>query len=82
MTEFMALRPKLYAYKTLGGSSNKKYNGIKKCIVNKMLNFDDYKQCLLLGRHEFRKQMLFQNKLHRVHMAEVNKLALSRDNNK
>ena len=33
MTEFMALRPKLYSYKKLDGSEDKKCKGIKKCIV-------------------------------------------------
>ena len=33
MTEFVALRPKLYAYKTLGGSGQKKCRGVKKCIT-------------------------------------------------
>ena len=49
MTEFMALRPKLYAYKTLGGSGDKKCKGVKKCVMKKMLDFKDYKQCLLAG---------------------------------
>ena len=38
--------------------------GVKYCIVKKTLNFDDYKQCLLVGQKAFRKQLLFQNKLH------------------
>ena len=37
MTEFMALRPKLYSYKKLDGSEDKKCKGIKKCIVKKTL---------------------------------------------
>ena len=82
MTEFVALRPKLYVYKTLGGSCGKKCKGVKKCIVKKMLNFDDCKQCLFAGRHTFRKQLLFLNRLHEVHTIEVNKLALSRNDDK
>ena len=48
MTEFITLRPKMYAYKTggserLGASSAepKKCKGIKKCVVKKMLSFED-----------------------------------------
>ena len=82
MTEFMALRPKLYAYKMLGGSGNKRCKGVEKCIMKKMLDFEDYKQCLLAGWNAFRKQLLFQKKVHEVHTIEVNKLALSRDNDK
>ena len=41
MTEFMTLTLKLYDYKMLSGS------GDKKCIVKKILDFEDHKQCLL-----------------------------------
>ena len=34
MTEFVTLRPKMYAYKT-GGSESRKCRGIKKCVVKK-----------------------------------------------
>ena len=37
MTEFMALRLKLYSYKKLDGSEDKKCKGIKKCTVKKTL---------------------------------------------
>ena len=46
------------------------------------LGFDDYKQCLLAGRKAFQKQLLFQNKLHEVHMVEVSTFALSRNDDK
>ena len=45
MTEFVALRPKLYSYTKLDGSENKKCKGIKKCVVKKTLTFEDYKTC-------------------------------------
>ena len=50
--------------------------------MKKMLDFEEYRQSLLAGRNTFRKQLLFQNKLHKIHTIEVNKLALSRDDNK
>ena len=40
MTEFVALRAKLYAYKTLEKKEEKKCKGIKKCVVKKTLTFD------------------------------------------
>ena len=39
MTDFVALRPKLYSYKKLDGSEDKKCKGIKKCVVQKTLTF-------------------------------------------
>ena len=37
MTEFIALRPKLYPYRKLDGAEDKKCKGIKKCVVKKRL---------------------------------------------
>ena len=51
MTEFVTLRPKMYAYKT-GSAESKKCKGIKKCVVRKMISFEDHKACLF-GRGPF-----------------------------
>ena len=47
MTEFVALRPKLYSSRKLDGAKDKKCKRIKKCVVKKTLTFEDYKNCLL-----------------------------------
>ena len=47
MTEFVTLRPKMYAYKTESAES-KKCKGIKKCVVKKTISFKDYENCLLI----------------------------------
>ena len=52
MTEFVALRPKLYSYRKLDGTEDKKCKGIKKCVVKKTLTFEDYKACLLNQTNE------------------------------
>ena len=46
MIKFVALRPKSYAYIELDDKEDKKCKGIKKCVVEKTLDFDDYKNCL------------------------------------
>ena len=51
------------------------------CVVKKTLDFVEYRQCLLAGWNTFRKQLLFLNTLHEIYTAEVNKLALRRDDN-
>ena len=52
--EFVALRPKLYTYITLSGGEDKKCKGVKKCVVKRKLDFDDYKHCLFadMGQSE------------------------------
>ena len=41
ITEFVALRPKAYSYKTDDNIELKKAKGTKKCVINKMLSFSD-----------------------------------------
>ena len=82
MTEFMALRPKLYSYKKLDGSKDKKCKGIKKCVVKKTLTFEDYKTCLFRDSAEYRSQLMFRSAKHEVRTIEVNKVTLNRDDDK
>ena len=79
MTEFVALRPKLYSYRELDGSEDKKCKGIKKCVVKKTLTFEDYKTCLFSDSTEYRSQLMFRSSKHDVHTIEVNKVALNRN---
>ena len=46
ITEFVALRPKTYSYMTDEFIEMKKAKGTKKCVIKKMLKFEDYKKCL------------------------------------
>ena len=47
ITEFVTLTPKTYSYLTDDGKEDKKAKGTKKCIIKRMIKFDDYKNCLL-----------------------------------
>ena len=86
MTNFVALRPKLYSFRKLDGVEDpgaplheyKKCKGIKKCVVKKTLSFDDYKNCFLNPTNEsvYRSQLMFRSSKHEVHTIEVNKIAL------
>ena len=46
MTEFVGLRPKTCSYLINNGSGNKKAKETKKCVIKRMLKFEDYKTCL------------------------------------
>ena len=81
MSEFVTLRPKMYAYK-VGSSKSKKCKGIKRCVVKITVSFEDYKACLFSGEASYRLQLMFRSLKHEVRMLEFNKLALSRDDNK
>ena len=82
MTEFVALRPKLYSYKKLDGAEDKRCKGIKKCVVKRTLTFEDYKACLFNYSTEYRSQLMFRSSKHEVHTIRVNKVALNRDDDK
>ena len=82
MTEFVALRSKLYSYKKLDGLEDKKCKGIKKCVVKKTLTFEDYKTCLFSDSTEYRSQLMFRSAEHEIHTIEINKVALNRDDDK
>ena len=47
-----------------------------------MISFKDYKNCLLSGDLSYRSQLMFRSSKHEVRTLEVNKLALSRDDDK
>ena len=47
MTEFVALRPKIYSYLMDDGNTDKKAKRTKKCVIKRILKFNDYKNCLM-----------------------------------
>ena len=83
MTEFVALRAKMYAYRKLDKKSeDKRCKGTKKCVVAETLTFEDYKNCLFQGNTVYREQMLFENKNHEIYTVNKYKIALNRDDDK
>ena len=82
MTEFVALRSKLYAYKQLNDKVGKRVKGTKKCVVKKTITFEDYVHCLHSGKDVYRTQLLFRSVLHRVYTQRIHKVALSSKDNK
>ena len=81
MKEFISVRPKMYSYR-VGKNEPKKCKGIKKCVVKKTITFDDYKDCLFEGRNIYKSQLLFRSDKHNIKTLEVNKLALSSQDDK
>ena len=82
ITEFVTLRPKTYSYLTDDGKGDKKANGIKKCVIRRMIKFNDYKNCLLKDKVLLKSQQRFISKRHDVYTEDINKIALSNDDDK
>ena len=68
----------------LDNKEDKKFKGIKKCVVKKAISFDDYKNCLLDAKSKsiYGSQLMFGSNTHEIHTVEVNKVALNRDDDK
>ena len=82
ITEFIALRPKTYSYLKDIDKIDKKAKGTKKCVIKKMIKFDDYKKCLLNDKVILKSQQRFISNKHDVYTEDVNKIALSNDDDK
>ena len=82
ITEFVGLRPKLYSFKVEGEKANKKCKGIKKNVVKKGINFHDYFECLFSGEKQMRSMKIIRSENHDIYSKEVNKVALSNEDDK
>ena len=82
ITEFIVLRPKTYSYTTDEFIEMKKAKGTKKCIIKKMLKFEDYKKCLFDNELMLTSQQRFKSENHEVYMENINKIALSSNDDK
>ena len=82
ITEFVTLRPKTNSYSTDDGKEDKKAKGTKKCVIKRMIKFDDYKNCFLKDKVLLKSQQRFISKKHDVYTEDINKIALSNDDDK
>ena len=82
ITEFVTLRPKTYSFSTDDGKEDKKAKGTKKCVIKGMIKFNDYKNCLLKDKVLLKSQKRFISKKHDVYTEDINKIALSYDDDK
>ena len=64
ITEFVTLRPKKYSFLTHDGKEDNKAKGTKKCVIKKMIKFNDYKKCLLNDEVILKLQQRFISKKH------------------
>ena len=82
ITHFVGLRPKLYSFKIEEEMEAKKCKGVKKNVVKKTIDFDDYVKCLFSGKKEMRSMNIIRSEKHDIYSKEVNKIALSNEDDK
>ena len=79
--EFVGLRAKLYSYK-LHDKEHKRCKGVKRNVVAKSITHKDYKNCLRTKNEQLRKMNVIRSHLHEIYTEEINKVALSANDDK
>ena len=82
MKEFIGLRPKCYSNLTDDGDIDKKVEGAKKCVIKKEIMFNNYLECLKEKKKILRTQQRCKCDAHNVYTEEINKVALSFNDDK
>ena len=82
ITEFVALRTKTYSYLDDNCNEHKKAKGTKKCVIKQKIMFQNFKDCLFNNKNVYRSQERFKSYNHDVYTEEVNKIALSSNDDK
>ena len=74
ITEFVTLTPESYSYLTDDGKEDKNAKGTKKCVIKKMIKFNDYKKCFLDDEVILKSQQRFISKKHDVYTENINRI--------
>ena len=82
MIEFIGLRAKTWAYLMDDDSKHKEAKGTKKCVIKGELMFKNCKDFLFNDKTILKSQQRFKSDHHDVYTEEVNKIALSSDDDK
>ena len=82
ITEFVILRSKTYSYLTDDCKEDKKAKETKKCVIKRMIKFNDYKNSLLKDEVILKSQQRFISKKHDAYTESINKIALSNNYDK
>ena len=91
MTKFVALRAKTYSILIDEYTDedyeknrivNKKAKGTKKCVIKREILFNNYLDSLFKNKVLYRSQQRFRSDHHKVYTEEVNKIALSSNDDK
>ena len=66
----------------LGGPDEKKCKCVTKNVTKRGIQFDDYRECLFSRKEQHRKMNVIRSHCHEIYTEEINKIALSSDDDK
>ncbi|XP_065640394.1 uncharacterized protein LOC136072925 [Hydra vulgaris] len=81
IAEVIGLRSKLYSYK-IDEEDKRRCKGVKRNVVKNYITHEDYKDCLMNRKEQMRKMNVIRSHLHDVYTEEINKIALSAEDDK
>ena len=79
--EFVDIRSKLYSYK-LHEKEHKKCKRVKRNVVVASTMHEDYRNCLMTKNEQLRKMNVIRSHLHDIYTEQINRVALSNDDDK
>ena len=82
MKQFVGLRARTYACLMDDDSEKKKAKRTKKCVLKRMLKFNDYEDCLFNNKMILKSQQRFKSVYHNVYTEQINKIALGSNDDK
>ena len=66
----------------LNGSEDTKCKEVTKNVTKRSIQFDDYRECLFRRKEQHRKMNVIRSHCHEIYTEEINKIALSSDDDK
>ena len=66
----------------LDGSVDTKCKGVKKNVTKRSIQFDDYRECLCSRKEQHQKMNAIRSHCHEIYIEEINKIAISSDDDK
>ena len=82
MIAFVGLRAKTCAYLMYDDSEHKKAKGTKMCVIKQELMVKNYEDCLFNDKTILKLQQRFKSDCHNVYTEQINKIALSSNDDK
>ena len=82
IVEFVGLRAKLYSYKMVDGYEDKKCKGVTKNVKKGVFNSINTESVLFSRKEQHRKMNVIRSPCHEIYTVEINKIALSSDDDK
>ena len=71
IVEFVGFRAKLYSYKMLDDSEDKKCKGVTKNVTKRSIQFDDYREYLFSRKEQHRKMNVLRSHCHEIYIEEI-----------